>query len=330
MAVRRALARSFTGIDPESHAWRGGVGTGDATVEVDVCSTADGNPYVAVAADVLAVDEVGDRLARVLVIENSELVLGRFAHDGARIRVEHAILAGTTMAAVEVQSTVWTVGWAASAFRPRLEAMLRDATPLPPAPTTPAGLRRDAADHLAITDRRVKRFLDERYGSFEHDPAWGYHGGFGSARVFIDVLPVLEESTAVRLSSPVLSDVDLSTDLALELVRLTEEQPFGRYSYAPARREVWFEHAVLGDDLDAHLTVRTVGVLRRAEVEVLVVVLFLVVRLRDRHGGASRAESGELGLFDVRLGAARSRQDGFHELLVERICWHPFLLGSQA
>jgi hypothetical protein len=68
--------------------------------------------------------------------------------------------------------------------------------------------------------------------------------------VFVDVLPVLEESTAVRLSSPVLSGVDLSDELAEELLRLTAEQPFGRYSYMPPRREVWFEHAILGDDLD--------------------------------------------------------------------------------
>ncbi|MDX6591288.1 MAG: hypothetical protein QOJ13_484 [Gaiellales bacterium] len=250
IAVRRSLARSFTGIDPGGHAWRGGIGTGDANVEVDVRVTPGGQAYVEVGADVMPIEQVDERLARVLVIENSELVIGRFTPAGSRVRVEHSILAGTTMAAVEVQATVWTIGWAASAFRPRLEAMLRDATPVPPAPNTPAALRRDAADHVTITDRRVKRFLDEHYGGFEHDPAWGYHGGFGSARVFIDVLPVLEESTAVRLSSPVLSDVELPADLAVELLRLTAEQPFGRYSYVPARREVWFEHAILGDDLD--------------------------------------------------------------------------------
>jgi hypothetical protein len=68
--------------------------------------------------------------------------------------------------------------------------------------------------------------------------------------VFVDVLPVLEDSTAVRASSPVLSDIDLTDDLALELMRLAAESPFGCYSYQPARREVWFEHVILGDDLD--------------------------------------------------------------------------------
>jgi hypothetical protein len=248
--VRRALARSFNGGEAPDHAWRGDVGVGDAVVTVDVRTAGDGRPYVQVSSPVVDGHDLDGRLARLLVIENAELVLGRFAHGGTGVRVEHAILAGVTMAAVEVQASVWTIGWAADAFAPRLDALLREATPPPPAPQTPAALRRDAAEHVSITDRRIKRFLDERFGGFDHDPAWGYHGGFGSARVFVDVLPVLEDSTAVRASSPVLSDVELSDELALELLRLSAESPFGSYSYVPSRREVWFQHAILGDDLD--------------------------------------------------------------------------------
>ena len=248
--VRRALANSFSGTKPGDHAWRGDVGIGDVEVTVDVRTGQDGRPYVDVTAPVLPVGDLDGRLARILMIENVELVLGRFAVTGGAVRVEHAILAGATMAAIEVQSSVWTVGWAADAFAPRLAALLQNATPTPPAPRTPASMRRDAAEHVAMTDRHVKRFLDERFGGFDHDPNWGYHGGFGSARVFVDVVPVLEESTAVRASSPVLSDVELSEELALELMRLSGERPFGTYSYQPGRREVWFEHAILGDDLD--------------------------------------------------------------------------------
>jgi len=248
--VRRALARSFNGGEAPDHAWRGDVGVGDAIVTVDVRTAGDGRPYVQVSAAVVDGHDLDGRLARLLVIENAELVLGRFAHAGTGVRVEHAILAGVTMAAVEVQASVWTIGWAADAFAPRLHALLREATPPPPAPQTPAALRRDAAEHVTITDRRIKRFLDERFGGFDHDPAWGYHGGFGSARVFVDVLAVLEDSTAVRASSPVLSDVELTDELALELLRLASERPFGSYSYVPSRREVWFQHAILGDDLD--------------------------------------------------------------------------------
>src|SRR5437763_11875178 len=250
MAVRHALARTFTGVDPQGHAWRGTTGVGEGVVTVDVEARAGDAVYVHVWAPAVRTGPLTPVVARVLAAENGELVLGRFAHRGEEIMVEHTILAGTTMDPVEVQSSVWTVGWAASAYDPRLRALLTEAVPVPPAPQTPAARLRDAGDHVEMTTRRVRRYLEAEYGGFDHHPDWGYHGGFGSARVFVDVLPVLDDSTAVRASSPVLSDIDLTDDLALELMRLAATSPFGCYSYQPARREVWFEHVILGDDLD--------------------------------------------------------------------------------
>jgi type III secretion system-like peptide-binding chaperone len=249
MAVRQALANSFTSVERGDHAWRGTVGLGDVVVTADV-RLGGGRPYVQVSADCCPAGPLDGDLARLLVIESAETVMGRFALSGDTIRVEHAILAGTTMASVEVQATVWTVGWTAHAFAPRLLALMARQTPPPPAPETPAALRRDAADHVRMTTERVRRFLAQRFGDFQHDPNWGFHGAFGSARVFVDVLPVLEDSTAVRASSPVLSDVDLSDELAVRLVELAAESPFGSFSYMPTRREVWFEQVILGDDLD--------------------------------------------------------------------------------
>jgi len=78
--VRRALARSFTGGATDDHAWRGSVGIGEAEVSVDVLTGADGRPYVHVASPVTSADRPAPRVARLLVIENGELVLGRFAH----------------------------------------------------------------------------------------------------------------------------------------------------------------------------------------------------------------------------------------------------------
>ena len=126
--VRRALARSFTGHDPDGHTWRGEIEIGGAEVTVDVQTMNGGEPYVEVAAPSIEHPELDGRLARTLVIENAELVLGRFTHADGHVHVEHAILAGTTMAAVEVQASVWTVAWAADAFAHRLEALLREAT----------------------------------------------------------------------------------------------------------------------------------------------------------------------------------------------------------
>jgi hypothetical protein len=260
LAVRHALARSFHASDPGRHTWRGSVGVGDSRVTVDVLSREGGEPYMRARCDVLETAAAEPLLARTLVIENAELVLGRFNRAGPTVEIEHAILAGTHMAAVEVQASVWTVGWAAAAFAPRLRALLTEATPPPPAPETPAARLRDSADHVDMTTRRVRRFLDERYGGFQHHPDWGFHGGFGSARVFVDVLPVLDDSTAVRASSPVLSDVELTNSLAVRLLEVTAAGPFGAFLYLPGRREVWFQHAILGDDLDAGEFEAAIGV----------------------------------------------------------------------
>lgn len=250
MAVRHALARTFTGVDSQGHAWRGTTGVGATVVTVDVEQGEGAEVLVHVWAPALEAGALDARIARVVAYENAELVLGRFRHRDGAILVEHTILAGTTMDPVEVQSSVWTVGWAAASWAPRLHALLNDAVPVPPAPQTPAARLRDAADHVEMTTRRVRRYLDERHGGFQHDPDWGFHGAFGSARVFVDVLPVLDDSTAVRASAPVLSDVDLTDGLALRTAGLTAEARFGAFMHLPERRELWFQHAILGDDLD--------------------------------------------------------------------------------
>jgi hypothetical protein len=145
---------------------------------------------------------------------------------------------------------VWAVGWAAASFAPRLRALATEAVPVPPAPQTPAARLRDAVDHVDFTTRRVRQHLDAQYGGFQHHPDWGFHGAFGSARVFVEVLPVLDDSTAVRVSSPVLSQVEMSDELALRMLALAGEQPFGAFAHVAARNEVWLQHAILGDDLD--------------------------------------------------------------------------------
>jgi hypothetical protein len=146
---------------------------------------------------------------------------------------------------------VWAVGWAAASFGPRLRALVTEAVPVPPPPQTPAARLRDAEAHVELTTRRVRQHLDARYGGFEHHPDWGFHGAFGSARVFVEVLPVLDDSTAVRVSSPVLSQIAMSDALALRMLALAAEQPFGAFAHVAARDEVWLQHGILGDDLDA-------------------------------------------------------------------------------
>jgi hypothetical protein len=249
LEVRRALANSFHGAESPEHAWQGSVGVGDAIVAVDV-EPREGGTIVHARAQSIECDAEPARLARVLASENAELVLGRFAVESGAVDVEHAILAGTTMDAVEVQASVWAVGWAAASFAPRLRALVTEAVPVPPPPQTPAARLRDSAAHVDLTTRRVRQHLDARYGGFDHHPDWGFHGAFGSARVFVEVLPVLDDSTAVRVSSPVLSQIAMKDELALRLLELGRKQPFGAFAHVAARDEVWLQHAILGDDLD--------------------------------------------------------------------------------
>ena len=244
LEVRRALARSFRGdTDPGPHAWRGSVGVGDAVVAVDVEPRAGRRQH---RPRPRPVDRVrrDARAARAHPGgENAELVLGRFAVVGGAVDVEHAILAGTTMDAVEVQASVWAVGWAAASFGRAPARARHRGRPRPPPPQTPAARLRDAEDHVELTTRRVRQHLDARYGGFEHHPDWGFHGAFGSARVFVEVLPVLDDSTAVRVSSPVLSQVAMSDELALRLlsprggaaVRRVRAPRGARRGVAPAR-----------------------------------------------------------------------------------------------
>ena len=42
----------------------------------------------------------------------------------------------------------------------------------------------------------------------------------------------------------------MSDELALRLLALAAEQPFGAFAHLAARDEVWLQHAILGDDLD--------------------------------------------------------------------------------
>lgn len=79
---------------------------------------------------------------------------------------------------------------------------------------------------------------------------WGFHGGFGSTRVFVTVRHTLETSTAVLVSSPVLIGLDLTDALALDVHAIAASHPLGRFAYSDDRAELWCEHAILGDDLD--------------------------------------------------------------------------------
>ena len=281
--VRRALERSFTGLDPGDAVWRGLVGPGLREVVVDVGPFDEDRAAVRMEARAVDAPELDATVARRCCWRTTRSSWGASGSGTGPWCVEQTVLGGHTLHVQEVRISAWAVGWAADAFGDRLAAHAggpaRGREPARAADRGPPRRRRPRG----LDARAVERFLRQLYGSFEDDPNWGYHGGFGSTRVFCRVQHYLETSTAVIVGSPVLSGVALTDALALDAYAVAEREPFGRFSLSEERGELWFEHAILGDDLDPdelRTAIDTVARVGDAEDD----------RLKAAHGGRRYAD----------------------------------------
>lgn len=276
--VRRALERSFAALEPGDALWRGRAGPAGSEVRVDIGPFDEDRAAVRISAQVAEATEATPEVAFTCAVQNDALVFGRFRHDGEAIVVEQSVLGGPTLHVQEVRVSVWAVGWAAGAFRDRVRASLAGDLVADPLPLPRVEPRRGAEQRVQSARERVERFLRERYGEFEDDPHWGYHGGFGSARIFCTVRHYLETSTAIVVASPLLSGVHATPELAVELQAIAARGPLGRFAVSLDHDEVWVEHAVLGDDLDPdelHTAIEAVARIADAEDD----------RLQARFGG---------------------------------------------
>jgi hypothetical protein len=251
--VRRALDRRFSNEAPGEDAWRGRIGPEGTLVTADVIAHAGSPiPLVQLVARVSPAPLSG-ALAVAIALEQVELPLGRLAHDDAGVLASATLLGGPTLDVEEPVTAAYALAESAVAAAGRLTARVEGREPPPivrPYEAAHVHVPRDAAERLSRAEGYVERQLTASFGGFERDADWGYHGPFGSARVFVDVRPFLGESTVVRIASPVLSRVDLTEALALRALEIAAGSPFGRFSYMPERRELWFEHTLLGDALD--------------------------------------------------------------------------------
>lgn len=251
--VRRALDRHFTNEQPGDGAWRGRIGPEGVAVTADVSELAGSPiPLVRLAARVSTLPLDG-ALARAIALEQAELPLGRLEHDGTDVVAVAMLLGGPTLDLEEPVTAAYAIAESALAAAARLPIRLANGQPEPiehAYEDAHVHVPRDADERLARAEGYVERQLTASFGGFERDPDWGYHGPFGSARVFVDVRPFLGESTVVRIASPVLSQVDLTDALAVRALEIAASASFGRFSYLPERRELWFEHTLLGDALD--------------------------------------------------------------------------------
>lgn len=246
--VRRSLERTFVEEDPRDAAWRGAVGTARTSVRVDVVPDPGdpAQPLVLATAEVLPVPRFTGPLAQAVLLEHDGFVLGRMRHDGSALIAEQAVLGGHTLHQDEMTVAVWTAGWIAANEGARLQ--LRVGGMDPGEPREPeVDVRRGAEERVQVVRERVAHWLEPR--AFVDDPVWGLHGPAGSTRVFVSVLHHLERSTAVVVAAPVVIDCDLTDELALEACAIAQETVVGRFAYTPERRELWFEHAIVGDDL---------------------------------------------------------------------------------
>ena len=248
--VRRALA-GLREIEPDGAVWRGLVGAPEREVRVELEGLPDGRNVVHASSRMATCDALTPVLARILLREHDGLVFGRFLVRAGFLQAEHTILAGHTMDHDEVQHAVTAVAWAAGAYAGRVQSALAGHPPSGPPPTPPARELRGVDDMLVDANRRVETLLGERYGVFERDPNWGLHAAFGSARVFVAVRHYTGRSASVIVHSPVLLGVEASDALAFDAQSLADARQVGRFVHDEERNELWLEHALLADDLQA-------------------------------------------------------------------------------
>jgi hypothetical protein len=249
--VRRALDRHFPAIDPGDAAWQGHIGLSEVPVRADVVGLA-GTPHALVRIQARVVDlPLDGALAQAVAVEQASLPIGRLEHDGRGVVATASLLGGGTLDVEEAITAAYAVAAVAEAAVGHLTARVAGTDPgdLDLEPEN-VNVPRDADERITRAEYQVEQMLTASYGGFNRDPAWGYNGPFGSARVFVDVRPFLGESTIVRVASPVLSRIELSPELALRALEITSGTQLGHFSYLPERQELWFEHTLLGDALD--------------------------------------------------------------------------------
>ena len=80
-----------------------------------------------------------------------------------------------------------------------------------------------------------------------------------------------------------LNGVEMSDGLALDVHEVALRSPLGRFALSAAYGELWFEHAVLGDDLDPdelHSAIEVVAITADSEDD----------RLKQAYGGRRYAD----------------------------------------
>lgn len=109
----------------------------------------------------------------------------------------------------------------------------------------------DAAKTVEDLRSRIEGYLREKKVGFEIRPDGSYKVRHGSTAVLIIPRPWAEKHLLVQLVSAVALNI---TQITPELTRFLAEENhnllFGKFSLDPKNNAVWYEHSLLGDNLD--------------------------------------------------------------------------------
>lgn len=125
----------------------------------------------------------------------------------------------------------------------------------------------------------------------------------GSAYVMINVVPWGEDKCMVRCVSQLLKGVELTHDLATQLMTLNGHLRFGAFAYDPTGKLILFVHSILGGTtLDAEELLATVS-------DVALISDEYDDKIRDKYGGQTMRDLLEEAALDRVLDADPSSFD---------------------
>lgn len=119
----------------------------------------------------------------------------------------------------------------------------------------------------------------------------------GSAYVMINVVPWGQDKAMVRCVAQLLKGVDLTKELATQLMTLNAQLRFGAFAYDPQGQLVLFVHSILGGTtLDPEELLATVS-------DVALIADEYDDRIMDKHGGQTMRDLLEEAALDGLLDA---------------------------
>ncbi len=106
------------------------------------------------------------------------------------------------------------------------------------------------SEGLTTLRATLEQYLTESFGGYLKDQNNNYNLQAGSARVMVIPMDWFGGQTLVKVMALVNRDATRGEGLAKYLIEENLKLIFGKFSYGPVARMVFFEHTLLGDFLN--------------------------------------------------------------------------------